>query len=259
MLLAVDIGNSNIVLGRLVAGEVTGTARLPTLREETVSSSEERLVRALGALFPDHVSAAIVASVVPSLAALWASAISKRLHVPVCIVDHSTDTGVRLGVEHPEQVGADRYVNLAALVGELAKTPGTGALVVDCGTATTFDVLAPNGDFLGGAIAPGMTVAADALTSRAPRLPEVRLEAPPHAIATTTVDAIRSGSVFGYAGLVEALVARIRREVSFPLRVYATGGLGPTVASHCACFDVVDPLLTLRGLGCIHARLAASR
>jgi type III pantothenate kinase len=259
MLLAVDIGNSNVVLGLLAGHEVTLTARLPTLRDELAGATAGRLREALRGAPLERVRAAIVASVIPSLAAVWATALRETLNVPVRVVDHATDTGVRLSVDHPEQVGADRYVNLAALVGGLAKTPGVGALVVDCGTATTFDVLAPNGDFLGGAIAPGMAVAAEALTSRAPRLPPVPLEAPPRAVAANTVDAIRSGVVFGYAGLVEGIVARMRRESAFPLRVYATGGLGATVAAHCTCFDVVDPDLTLRGLACIHARLEASR
>jgi type III pantothenate kinase len=249
MLLAIDVGNSNVVVARLDGTRVTRVDRLPTVRDETVEAARHRLAGVLSVHERHGIDAAIVASVIVPLAATWAGAIADLLGLAPLVVDHRTPTGVRLAVENPEQVGVDRYVNLAALVDFRA-----GALVVDCGTATTFDLLSPSGDFLGGIIAPGMAISADALTSRAPRLPPVPLAAPHCAIATNTVDAIRAGVVFGHAALVEGLVARLKREASFPLRVYATGGLAATLAPHCPCFDEHDPHLTLRGLACIHAR-----
>jgi type III pantothenate kinase len=252
MLLAVDIGNSNVVVGILDGDRVVRVTRLPTLREESAASAGTRLVAVLSATERAPIRAGIVASVLPALARTWAEALGDALGVRAEVVDHTTDTGVRLDVESPAHVGVDRYVNLAALTGR-----GAGALVVDCGTATTFDVLAPDDAFVGGVIAPGMVVCAEALTSRAPRLPPVPIEAPSRAIATNTVDAIRAGVVFGYAALVEGLVARTRGEASFPLMVYATGGLATTLAPHCPSFDVVDPDLTLRGLARIHARVSS--
>lgn len=249
MLLAIDVGNSNVVVALLDGQLVTHMARLPTVHAESVEAARGRLASALSAQARPVIEAAIVASVIVPLAATWTEAITDLLDITPQVVDHRTTTGVRLAVENPEHVGVDRYVNLAALVDFHA-----GALVVDCGTATTFDVLSPNGDFLGGVIAPGMAISAGALTSRAPRLPPVPLEAPLHAIATNTADAIRAGVVLGHAALVEGLVARLKREASFPLRVYATGGLAATLAPHCPCFEVLDPHLTLRGLACIHAR-----
>jgi type III pantothenate kinase len=254
MLLAVDIGNTNVVAGLLDGDLVARVVRLATVRDEAPEAAGRRLLEALSADERARVRAAVVASVIVPLGPIWADALAQALGVAALLVDHRTDTGVRLAVEHPEQVGVDRYVNLAALA-----HLGVGVLVVDCGTATTFDVLSPNGEFLGGTIAPGMAISAEALASRAPRLPPVPLSAPPRAIATNTLEAIRSGVAFGYAGLVEGLIARMRAEAGFPLRVYATGGLAATLAPLCPSFEVVDPHLTLRGLAAIHARAYASR
>lgn len=253
MLLAVDIGNSNVVVGLLQGERVVRTARLETLPHEDAAAAEGRLVRALPSAERSVVTGGIVTSVLPDLGLVFASALRALTGVEVVVVDHATDTGVVLDVEEPERVGTDRYVNLAALVGRGHE----GAIVVDCGTATTLDVLTPDGRFVGGAIAPGLGIHAEALRTHAPRLPPVPLSAPPAAIGRNTLDALRSGVVLGYAAMVEGLLARMRSELPFPVRIYATGGLAPLLAPQCPSFDVLDTDLTLRGLARIHGLRAA--
>ncbi len=253
MLLAVDIGNTNVVIGLLEGERVVRGARFETLRQEDAARAQARLAAALTVEERAALTGAIVASVVPALAPVFAAAAGALAGVAAVVVDHTTSTGVLLDVDAPAEVGADRYVNLAALVGRGSE----GAIVVDCGTATTFDVLTPDGRFVGGAIAPGLGTTAEALRARAPRLPPTPLAAPGAAIGRNTVDALRSGVVLGYAAMVEGLLARLRSELRFPVRVYATGGLAPVVAPLCPSVDVLDVDLTLRGLARIYARHAA--
>ena len=253
MLLAVDIGNTNVVLGLLEGERVVRSARFETLRNEDAASAEARIARALSDSERGAVTGAIVATVLPVLGPVFSGALRALAGVDVVLVDHATPTGVLLDVDEPAQVGADRYVNLAALVGRGKE----GAIVVDCGTATTFDVLTPDGRFIGGAIAPGLGTTAEALRARAPRLPPVPLTAPEASIGRNTIDALRSGILLGYAAMVEGLVGRMRSELPFPVRVYATGGLAPLLAPQCPSVDVLDTDLTLRGLARIHARHAA--
>jgi type III pantothenate kinase len=253
MLLAVDIGNSNVVLGLLEGERVVRSARIETLRQEDAARAEARLAGALTEDERGALTGAIVASVIPPLAPVFAAAAGALARAEAVVVDHTTSTGVLLDVDAPAEVGADRYVNLAALVGR----GGEGAIVVDCGTATTFDVLSPDGRFVGGAIAPGLGITADALRTRAPRLPPTPLTPPPSAIGRCTLDALRSGVVLGYAAMVEGLLSRMRSELPYPVRVYATGGLAPLLSPCCPSIDVLDTDLTLRGLARIHARHAA--
>jgi type III pantothenate kinase len=253
MLLAVDIGNTNVVLGLLEDERVVRSARIETLRQEDAARAEARLAEAITAEERAALTGAIVASVIPSLATVFGVAAGALAGAEAVVVDHATPTGVLLDVDAPAEVGADRYVNLAALVGR----GSGGAIVVDCGTATTFDVLTPDGRFIGGAIAPGLGTTADALRTRAPRLPPAPLTAPEAAIGRNTIDALRSGVVLGYAAMIEGLLARLRSELPFPVRVYATGGLAPLLVPQCPSIDVLDADLTLRGLARIHARHAA--
>ena len=255
MLLALDIGNSNIVLGLLDGDDVRFKERLETRPREDAARARARLEQVLPPKERATIDGVVLATVVLPLAPVFAEALEALTGKPVLVVDHLTSTGVRLDVDAPAEVGADRFVNLAALVGR-----GTeGALVVDFGTATTIDVLSPDDAFLGGAIAPGLATTADALRARAPRLPAVPLSVPASAIGRNTTDALRVGVVLGYAALIDGLISRMRSELPFPVRVYATGGLAPFVASHCASIDVVDEDLTLRGLARIHARSSRER
>jgi type III pantothenate kinase len=163
-------------------------------------------------------------------------------------VDSGIKTGVAIRYDTPRDVGADRVVNAAAVY----RLYGCPACVVDFGTGTTFDALSAKGEYLGGAIAPGVQVAAEALFQRTARLPRVDLRPPSRAIGRNTMDAMRSGILFGYVGLVEGLVERFRRELGPEMRVIATGGLAPLIARETSVFDIVDPWLTLKGLRIIY-------
>ncbi len=255
MILAIDIGNSNVVLGLIDKDIVGRRERLETLRQEDATRAGERVARVISSAERDSIEEVVIASVVPSLGAVFADALSALIAKPVLVVDHETDTGVRLDVDAPAEVGADRFVNLAALVGR----GHGGAIVVDFGTATTFDVLSPDDAFLGGIIAPGLVTSAEALRARAPRLPHVPLSLPASVVGKNTVDALRAGVVTGYVAMVEGLLHRMRDELPFPVRVYATGGLSAVVAGHCKGIDVIDEDLTLRGLGRIATRLSRGR
>jgi type III pantothenate kinase len=164
------------------------------------------------------------------------------------VVGAGIKTGVRLRLDNPRELGADRVVNAAAAV----KLYGCPAIVIDFGTAITFDVVSSEGDYLGGAIAPGMEVAAEGLFMRTAKLPRVELVAPEHAIGKNTITAMQSGIVFGYVGLAEGMVARLKREVGEDARVIATGGYGGLIASLTPVIGVVNPDLTLIGLRLIY-------
>jgi type III pantothenate kinase len=164
------------------------------------------------------------------------------------VVDAGVKTGVRIRYDDPKQVGADRVVDAVA-IGHLYGGP---ACCVDFGTATTFDAISAEGDYLGGAIAPGIGIAADALFQRAAKLPRVDLLRPPSPIGKNTVHSIQSGLLFGYVALVEGMVARFRKELGPDMKVVATGGLAETVAKETAVIDIVAPWLTLDGLRLVH-------
>jgi type III pantothenate kinase len=158
-------------------------------------------------------------------------------------------------VQNPREVGPDRIANAAAA----AATVGSPSIVVDFGTATNFDVIAPDGAFIGGSIAPGLEVSMEALFARAARLGKVELVAPPSAIGTATIDSLQSGAVYGFAGLVDGIVGRLREELGAPTcPVVATGGLSVLIAEHCATVTSIDPQLTLTGLRLIWQRASAA-
>jgi type III pantothenate kinase len=164
------------------------------------------------------------------------------------VIEGTSRTGVQILCDHPEQVGADRIVNAAAAY----KLYGGPACVVDFGTATTFDALSETGGYLGGAIAPGIRVAANALFERAAKLPKVDLNRPPVAIGRTTVHSLQSGLIFGYVGLVEGIVKRFSAELGPEIKVIATGGLAEIIAKETKIITIVAPWLTLDGLKIIH-------
>ncbi len=250
MILAVDIGNTNIVMGLLEGTVVRHVFRMQTQRDESVFDAKNRVETGLSRHTSGPISGAVVASVVPGLAAVYREAIAELTSMHPRVVGPTTPTGVLISLDSPEDVGVDRYVNLAALAGL-----GLGGIVVvDLGTATTFDVLSPQDTFLGGAIAPGLGCTANALAAAAPSLPRAPLTAPPTAVGRNTVDALRSGLLLGYVEMVDGLLRRITAEVPFPVTVYATGGLASTVAPHCTRVDFIDPELTLKGLARIYAR-----
>jgi len=252
MLLAIDVGNSNIVLGTLVGGKVT--------RHWRVATDPQRTEDEYGVLFqgllrnsdvvPADITATAIASVVPPLTTVLHTAVERYLRCPVLTLSRHHIPDIPLRVDHPESVGIDRLANI---VGALDGGPGP-LVVVDFGTATTFDAVSHDGAFLGGAIAPGLGIAADALFSRTSSLPRIAVAPPSTAIGTNTVTNMQSGLVFGYAGLVDGLVRRFERELQGCCRVYATGGFASVVAAASETITEVDPWLTLRGISLIYDR-----
>ncbi|MCB9555055.1 MAG: type III pantothenate kinase [Deltaproteobacteria bacterium] len=248
MLHAVDVGNSNTVIGTFVDGELTEHYRLTTAATRT-ADEWLLLLKQLGLGDFSGAAEAIIASVVPSATAAIEQAFS-RLAMSVIVVGPGVKTGVPILAENPKEVGADRVVNAAAA---FDRYPG-GLIVVDFGTATTFDCVSPRGEYLGGAIAPGLAISAEALYQRAAKLPRVGVERPRQVIGRNTVDSMKSGLFFGYVGLVDGLVERMKGELDFAVRVVATGGLAARVADVSASIEQVDEHLTLHGLHLIYRR-----
>jgi type III pantothenate kinase len=246
MLLTIDIGNTNITFG-LFEGEQLG----PCWRIRTI---HEKMPDEYGILLdqmfqhrgyqPEQVTEVALASVVPPLTPVFEQVCRDYLGQTPLVVDAGVRTGVRIRYENPRDVGADRVADAAA-VRVLYDVP---ACVVDFGTATTFDAVSDEGDYLGGAIAPGIGIAAQALFERTAKLPRVELTRPPSAIGRNTPQAIQSGLLFGYVGLVEGMVARFKAELGPETCVIATGGLAEVIARETDVIDVVDPWLTLHGL-----------
>lgn len=246
MLLTIDIGNTNITLG-LYEGESRRAAwRLATVHERMPDEYGLQLLGLLrhAGMEPVDLTGCVLGSVVPPLTGTFVQACAHYLNVEPLVVDAGVKTGVRIRYEDPKAVGADRVADAAAA----RLLYGTPACVVDFGTATTFDAISAEGDYLGGAIAPGIGIAAEALFQRTAKLPRVDLARPPAAIGRNTVHAIQSGMLFGYAGLVEGMVARFRRELGEGTKVIGTGGLAELVAAETPAIEIVAPWLTLDGL-----------
>ncbi len=246
MLLTIDIGNTNITLG-LYDGDVLGPRwRLATEHNRMPDEYGILLLHLLqhSGRGPADVHGIALASVVPPLTGTFLTACEAYFGRLPFVVDAGVKTGVRIKYDDPKQVGADRVVDAAAV----QKLYGGPACVVDLGTATTFDAISAEGDYLGGAIAPGIGIAADALFQRTAKLPKVDLQVPPSAIGRNTVHAIQSGLLFGYVGLVEGMVARFRGELGPSMKAIATGGLANLIAHESKVIDVIAPWLTLDGL-----------
>ena len=246
MLLTVDIGNTNLTLGLYQGAELGPRWRLATAHERM---PDEYGLQLLGLLAhagyqPGEVSGVCVASVVPPLTGKIIEACQRYLAQSPLVVDAGVKTGVRIRYEDPRAVGADRVADAAAV----QRTYGGPACVVDFGTATTFDAISKDGDYLGGAITPGIGIAAEALFLHTAKLPRVDLQRPPTAIGRNTVHAMQSGLLFGYASLVEGMVARFRGELGPAMKVIATGGLAEVVAKETNVLQIIAPWLTLDGL-----------
>jgi type III pantothenate kinase len=250
MLLAIDVGNTNIVVGLFRGEQLKGNWRLATDAARTADEYAvllDGLLRHGGNSF-DQVSGVAISSVVPTLTATFQELSERYLDLPSLVVTADIETGINIAIENPVELGADRIVNALA-AGRMHRLP---AIVIDFGTATTFDAISQRGELLGSAIAPGLQTAMEGLYQRAARLFSVELVAPRSSIGRTTVTALQSGGVYGYVALVEGLVARIRREMSGDPLVIATGGLADCVVRETDVVDVTDPDLTLHGLRLIH-------
>lgn len=246
MLLTIDIGNTNITLG-LYQGEQLGPRwRLATNHERMPDEYGLQFVGLLNhaGFSPQDLQGICLASVVPPLTGKVTQACRQYLSHDPLVVDAGVKTGVRVRYEPPRAVGADRIVDAAAV----QRLYGGPACVVDFGTATTFDAISAEGDYLGGAIAPGIGIAAEALFIRTAKLPRVDLQRPPAAIGRNTTHAMQSGLLFGYVGLVEGMVARFRSELGDEMKVIATGGLAEVIARETDSIQITAPWLTLDGL-----------
>lgn len=246
MLLTIDIGNTNITLG-LYDGETLGPRwRLATAYDHMPDEYGLQLFGLLqhaGYRLGD-LTGICMASVVPPLTGKLIEACTRYLEQAPLVVDAGVKTGVRIRYEDPKAVGADRIVDAAAV----QRLYGGPACVVDFGTATTFDAISAEGDYLGGAIAPGIGIAAEALSSRTAKLPRVDLQRPPSVIGRNTVHAMQAGLLFGYVSMVEGMVARFRNELGLKMKVIATGGLAEIVARETNALQIIAPWLTLDGL-----------
>ena len=247
VLLAADVGNTNIVLGAYDGAKLVATWRTATRSDQT----EDELAIMVDALLAredlslDEVDAVVLGSVVPPLTASFSALAERALDRPALVIGPGVKTGVRLRVDNPSEVGADRIANTLAA----HRRYGGPAIVVDFGTTTNFDVVSAEGDFLGGAFAPGLEVSAESLFVRAARLFRVPFAPPAAAIGKNTADCLRSGIVFGYVGLVEGLLVRLSGELQPATpRIVATGGLASTIAPLAKGIERVDEDLTLEGL-----------
>ena len=249
-LLVVDLGNTNIVLGVYRGEELVNSWRLATARERTADEYGILARQLVGDAMHASLEGAIVASVVPPLNSTMVFMIRKYFGIDPLFVEPGVKTGIAIHVDNPQEVGADRIVNCAAAHDKY----GGPTVIVDFGTATTFDVVTANAEFVGGVIAPGLNISAEALFARAARLPRVDIRRPDRVIGTNTVVNMQSGIYFGYLGLVDGILARIRAEVPNLKRVVATGGLASLFAEESEHIDDVDPELTLKGLKIIYDR-----
>jgi type III pantothenate kinase len=255
MLLVVDVGNTQTHFGVFAPGsdEVSEHWRFATVRESTGDELGAALANllALRGLSFDDVNRSIVSSTVPQLSEQWTAMAQRYLGHEMLVVGPAIRTGMPIRIDNPREVGADRLVNAVAAYERVHDT----CVVVDFGTAITYDAVSAAGEYLGGIITPGAEISIDALYDRAAKLPKVELAKPRSLIGKSTVDAIRSGIVYGFAGQVEGIVARLRRELGQSTTVIATGGLaGVLVPFIRETIDAVDDLLTLTGLRLIYER-----
>ena len=250
MLFAVDIGNTNITLGIFKGGELKATWHISTDINREV---DEYAALLLNLLHYRDINAADIkgialCSVVPPLSATFEKLFGRYFHLEPLLVESGVKTGVRIRTDNPREVGADRVFNPAGAY-HLDHGP---VIVTDFGTATTFDIVSREGDYLGGVIAPGIVTGAEALFTRAAKLPRVELTSPQQVIGTNTVAAIQSGVVYGYVGLVEGIVARLQKELGGRAKVVATGGYAELIAKETKVIDAVNLDLTLIGLRLIY-------
>lgn len=254
-LLVVDVGNTNIVLGIYRDDDLVASWRLATARDRTADEYGILARQLLIDFMEDGIDGAIVSSVVPPLEPAIESMIQRYFDVPAFFVRPGIRTGLAIHTENPLEVGADRIVNAVA-AWDLYGGP---SIVVDFGTATTFDVVSAQCEYSGGLIAPGPTISFEALFAKAARLPRVEFRKPEHLIGTSTVTSMQSGMYFGYLGLVDGILERVIDELGPVKKVVATGGVAPVLAHDSRFIEVVDPELTLKGLKIIWDRNRSGR
>lgn len=252
MLLVFDIGNSNIVMGTYEGKTLLKHWRISTDRQKTGDEYGilmHDLFRYQGIDMTD-IKAIIISSVVPPLVVPMTKMCERYFHIHPLIVGPGIKTGIRLNYENPRAIGADRIVNV---VGAFEQYGGP-LIVIDIGTATTFDVVGETGDFMGGVIAPGIGTSADALFQSAAKLPRIELVPPKNIVCHNTVQGMQAGIIFGYVGQIDEIVRRIKKEQGQEMKVIATGGLAKMIAKESATIDKIDHFLTLTGLRVLYER-----
>lgn len=254
MLLVIDIGNTNTALGIYDGEKLIASWRLTTVRDRTADEIGvlTRQMFDLDKIDYKEISDVIVASVVPPLNFTFQKMSEKYFGHRAVFVDNKLDFGLTIKYNPPSDVGADRIVDAVAAVHRY----GSPCIVVDFGTATTFDAINSDSEYLGGVITPGITISSDALFARAAKLPRVEIKRPETVIGSTTVGSIQSGLYYGYAGLVDGILRRMIEELGEKTQVIATGGLAPLISQASELIEKVDDTLTLEGLRLIHEKLS---
>jgi type III pantothenate kinase len=246
MLLAIDIGNTNVVIGVFDREELVANWRVGTNTQ--ITSDEYAMIFkdlfGFAGLEFGRISGVIISTVVPPILPVMVEMSKKYFRIAPMLVKHGIKTGIRIRYENPKELGADRIVNAAAAYAFY----GGPLIIVDFGTATTFCAVTRDGEYLGGAIAPGIKISAEALFQRASKLPRVELTKPGAVIGGDTITAMQAGIIYGYAGLVDGIVERMKKELSPEAKVIATGGLAELVSAETRAIQEVRPQLTLEGL-----------
>lgn len=252
MLLVVDAGNTQTHLGTFRGGQLVHNWRFATVRDSTADElgAVLRNLLALRGVSLENLDAAIVSSTVPQLRPEWTAMAARYLGCEMQVVGPGLKTGMPIRYDNPREIGPDRLVNAVAGYAKM----GGPSVVVDFGTAVTFDVVSADGEYLGGIIFPGVEISMEALTERAAALPKIELGTPRALIGKTTIDAIRSGAVYGFAAMVDGILGRLRLELGEDMRTLATGGLASAIVPFCEAIDDVDDELTLTGLRLIWER-----
>jgi type III pantothenate kinase len=251
MLLAIDVGNTQIAVGLFRNDELVGHWRFSTKEQTSDEMRWELLgVLALDGFTPGDIGGVAVSSVVPSVTATMRCVAPALSHGPILVVGPGIRTGMSILIDNPREVGADRVVNAVAA----RERYGSPIIVVDFGTSTNFDVVGAGGAYIGGVIAPGLEISTRALISGTAALRRVEFVVPRSPIGKGTVEAIQSGALYGHAGLVDGIIGRLVEEVGADATVVATGGLAPTIVPHCSNVETVDEYLTLEGLRIIFDR-----
>ncbi|MCA1825138.1 MAG: type III pantothenate kinase [Mycobacteriales bacterium] len=256
MLLAIDAGNTHTVAGLFAGEELVTHWRVATDARRTADELAfllRGLVATAGYEFDDDVSGVAIASVVPSMTVELREMCRRYLSFAPVVVEPGVRTGVPILIDNPKEVGADRIVNAMAA----AHLYGGPAIVVDFGTSTNFDVVSARGEYIGGALAPGIEISVEALTARGAQLRRVEIARPRSVIGKSTVEALQSGIVYGFAGQVDGILERMVAELGGAAKVVATGGLAPLVLAESRLIDVHEPWLTLIGLRLVHEKNVA--
>lgn len=250
MLLAIDVGNTNIVFGVYENQNLIDYWRINSDQHKTADEYGIFFLEAVKSVTAKvmDIDSVIIASVVPFLSTTIRKMVERYFKVTPMFVDENSRTGIRICYKNPKEVGSDRIVNAVAAY----TIYGGAVIIIDFGTATTFCAVSKDSEYLGGVIVPGIMISLDALSQKAAKLPKIALELPATVIGTDTVSSLQSGIIYGYAGLVDELVRKIKKEMGGEPYVVATGGLAETIAAHTVSIREVNPMLTLEGLRLVY-------